>query len=88
MRVAVNPCPVWLVEDAWWVKRHDAKSRESINLKESKVLVKIMAVNHEKTMVGSVTQLEAPEMVSPSLVGRSVYRPSPPPMDNMAWENV
>ena len=40
------------------------------------MLVKIMAVNHDKTMVGSVTQLEALNVVPPSLVGRSVYRPS------------
>jgi hypothetical protein len=62
-KLVVNSCPVWLVEYAWWVKQHEAKDRESINLREKK-------------MVGSVTQLEAPNVVSPSLVGRSVYRPS------------
>ena len=73
-----NPCPILLVECAWWSKHHKAKDRELIYLRNKNVLVRSMAANRRKTTVGSVIQHVASNMVSPSMAGRSEYRHASP----------
>ena len=39
-----NPCPILLVECAWWSEHHEAKDRESIYLRNNNVMVRSMAL--------------------------------------------
>jgi hypothetical protein len=73
-----NPCPIWVVERAWWLKHHEEKDREQDYLRNNNVLVRSMAVNHSKTRVGLGIQHVTSKMVSPSMAGRSVYRLASP----------